>query len=62
MNHKIAALYGELSIQKVVKVGMLLWAGYVVRMLDNNLAKLVFAIDPLVQESEEYRWTRQNVF
>lgn len=35
MNHNIAAFYGEPSIQKVVKVGKIEWAGHVPRVPDN---------------------------
>lgn len=47
MNHELAALYGEPSIQKVAKAGMIRWAGHVARMPDNNPAKLVFANHPV---------------
>lgn len=38
--------YGEPSIQKIAKAGRIRWAGDVVKMPDNNPAKLVFAKDP----------------
>ena len=47
MNHELAALYGEPSIQKVAKAGRIRWAGHVARMPDNNPAKLVFANHPV---------------
>ena len=45
MNHELAQLFGGPSIQKVAKAGRIRWAGHVVRMPDNNPAKLVFASD-----------------
>ena len=46
MNHELAQLYGEPSIQKVAKAGRVQWAGHVVRMPDNNPAKMVFVSNP----------------
>ncbi|KRF97428.1 uncharacterized protein Dwil_GK26988, partial [Drosophila willistoni] len=46
MNHELAQLYGEPSIQKVAKAGRIRWAGHVARMPDSNPAKMVFASDP----------------
>ena len=46
MNHELAQLYGEPSIRKVAKAGRVQWAGHVVRMPDNNPAKMVFASNP----------------
>ena len=43
MNHELAQLYGGPSIRKVAKAGRIRWAGHVVRMPDNNPARLVFA-------------------
>ena len=43
MNHELAQLYGGPSTRKVTKAGRIRWVGHVVRMLDNNPAKLVFA-------------------
>lgn len=43
MNQEHAALFGEPSIRKMAKAGRMGWAGHVVRMPDNNPAKLMFA-------------------
>ena len=43
MNHELAQLFGGPSIRKVTKAGRIRWMGHVVRMPDNNPAKLVFA-------------------
>ena len=43
MNHELPQLYGGPSIRKVAKAGRIRWAGHVVRMPDNNPAKLLFA-------------------
>ncbi|XP_062714811.1 uncharacterized protein LOC134291290 [Aedes albopictus] len=62
MNHELAALYGEPSIQKVVKAGRIRWAGHVARMPDNNPAKLVFATDPVGTRrrgAQRARWADQ---
>ncbi|XP_055598363.1 uncharacterized protein LOC129747955 isoform X1 [Uranotaenia lowii] len=47
MNHELARLYGEPSIQKVVKAGRIRWAGHVARMTDDCPAKQVFATNPV---------------
>ncbi|XP_062706099.1 uncharacterized protein LOC134287678 [Aedes albopictus] len=62
MNHELAALYGEPSIQKVAKAGRIRWAGHVARMPDNNPAKLVFATDPVGTRrrgAQRARWADQ---
>lgn len=46
MNHELAALYGEPSIQKLAKSGRIRWAGHVAIMSDNNPAKFMFAMNP----------------
>ena len=46
MNHELARLLGEPSIQKVAKAGRMRWAGHVVGMPDYNPTKLVFTINP----------------
>jgi len=46
MNHELAQLFGEPSIQKVAKAEEMHWAGHVVRMPDNNPAKMVFVTNP----------------
>lgn len=47
MNHELAALHGELCIQKVANAERIRLVGHVVRMLDNNPAKFVFATEPV---------------
>ncbi|XP_062716568.1 uncharacterized protein LOC134291990 [Aedes albopictus] len=62
MNHELAALYGEPSIQKVAKAGRIRWAGHVARMPDNNPANLVFATDPVGTRrrgAQRARWADQ---
>lgn len=46
MNHEIARLYGNTSIQKVVKVGRVRRAGHVARLPRNNPTKMAFTSDP----------------
>ena len=42
-NHELVQLYGGPSVRKVAKAGRIRWAGHVVRMPNNNPARLVFA-------------------
>lgn len=46
MNCELAGLYDEPSIQKVALTGRIRWTEHVVRLPDNNLAKILFAADP----------------
>lgn len=62
MNHELAQLYGEPSIQKVAKAGRIRWAGHVARMPDNNPAKMVFASNPVGTRrrgAQRARWLDQ---
>ena len=62
MNHELAQLYGEPSIQKVAKAGRVRWAGHVARMPDSNPAKMVFASDPAGTRrrgAQRARWADQ---
>ncbi|XP_055610109.1 uncharacterized protein LOC129757033 [Uranotaenia lowii] len=62
MNHELARLYGEPSIQKVVKAGRIRWAGHVARMPDDCPAKQVFATNPVGTRragAQRARWLDQ---
>ena len=62
MNHELAQLYGEPSIQKVAKAGRIRWAGHVARMPDNYPAKMVFATNPAGRRrpgAQRARWVDQ---
>ncbi|XP_062707776.1 uncharacterized protein LOC134288081 [Aedes albopictus] len=62
MNHELAALYGEHSIQKVAKAGRIRWAWHVARMPDNHPAKFVFANHPVGTRrrgAQRARWADQ---
>ena len=62
MNHELARLYGEPSIQKVAKAGRIRWAGHVARMPDSYPAKLVFASNPAGTRrrgAQRARWVDQ---
>lgn len=62
MNHELAQLYGEPSIQKVAKAGRIRWAGHVARMPDNYPAKMVFASNPAGTRrrgAQRARWADQ---
>ncbi|XP_058456430.1 uncharacterized protein LOC131433842 [Malaya genurostris] len=62
MNHELAGLYGEPSIQKEAKAGRIWWAGHVARIPNNNPTKLVFATNPLGTKRwgvQQARWVNQ---
>lgn len=42
MNHELAALYGEPSMQKIAKAGRICWMGHISRKVNKTTAKLVF--------------------
>ena len=62
MNHELARLYGEPSIQKVAKAGRIRLAGHIARMPDSYPAKLVFASNPAGTRrrgAQRARWVDQ---
>ena len=61
MNHELARLYDEQSVQKVVKAGIR-WAGHAARMPESYPAKMVFASNPVETRrrgAQRARWFDQ---